>query len=317
MKVKQCKEIGEQAFGYYEQKPFYARPNPKSKLTGKDAHRLTHRDEPGFVDVESRQSMDERCSAFFEDHLAPIMASLSPEEGGEAEDEETVIAVAHGIILGHLWRAILRRVGPRNVVLGRGVMLENGRDVERLGGWGNTGYLELEISKVNNSEVGRPADRETAVMRQPTGEERKDVKFSNACDAGYRETALADGKTPKRKLEDLQELSSTPTPKVSQFQNPQSGDATLTMPPEIDVVEDVAGEKPSSASLVSPKLDEMPSKTARAEMPVLPGVRIKIVTINSLIHLRGLKKTKGGIGSAKFDEGQKTIESFFKKARTK
>jgi hypothetical protein len=43
-------------------------------------------------------------------------------------------------------------------------------------------------------------------------------------------------------------------------------------------------------------------------------VRLNVVSINNTDHLRGLRKTRGGIGSAKFDSKQKTMDSFFKPA---
>ncbi|KAK2054432.1 phosphoglycerate mutase [Colletotrichum caudatum] len=42
-----------------------------------------------------------------------------------------------------------------------------------------------------------------------------------------------------------------------------------------------------------------------------PGLVLKTVAVNCTDHLRGLRKTRGGIGSAEFDERQKTINSFF------
>ncbi|KAK2017002.1 phosphoglycerate mutase [Colletotrichum eremochloae] len=42
-----------------------------------------------------------------------------------------------------------------------------------------------------------------------------------------------------------------------------------------------------------------------------PGLVLKIVAVNCTDHLQGLKKTRGGIGSAEFDEKQKKISSFF------
>jgi len=42
-----------------------------------------------------------------------------------------------------------------------------------------------------------------------------------------------------------------------------------------------------------------------------PGLALKTVAVNCTDHLRGLKKTGGGIGSAEFDEKQKTLSSFF------
>jgi broad specificity phosphatase PhoE len=41
-------------------------------------------------------------------------------------------------------------------------------------------------------------------------------------------------------------------------------------------------------------------------------LQMRVVKINSVEHLKGLKKTRGGIGSAKFDAKQKTMDSFFK-----
>lgn len=42
-----------------------------------------------------------------------------------------------------------------------------------------------------------------------------------------------------------------------------------------------------------------------------PAVRLSIVGVNVVDHLQGLKKTRGGIGSARFDTKQKTVDSFF------
>ncbi|KAF4981363.1 hypothetical protein FZEAL_2793 [Fusarium zealandicum] len=42
------------------------------------------------------------------------------------------------------------------------------------------------------------------------------------------------------------------------------------------------------------------------------GLQMRVDKINCVEHLKGLKKTRGGIGSAKFDVKQKTMDSFFK-----
>lgn len=51
-----------------------------------------------------------------------------------------------------------------------------------------------------------------------------------------------------------------------------------------------------------------------------PGISIRVIRVNSVDHLQGLKKTGGGIGSSKFDPKQKSMESFFapvaKKSKT-
>lgn len=51
--------------------------------------------------------------------------------------------------------------------------------------------------------------------------------------------------------------------------------------------------------------------------PKWPHLKLEIVEVNCTDHLRGLKKTRGGIGSAKFDEKQKTLSAFFKPTASK
>ncbi|EPE08250.1 phosphoglycerate mutase [Ophiostoma piceae UAMH 11346] len=41
------------------------------------------------------------------------------------------------------------------------------------------------------------------------------------------------------------------------------------------------------------------------------SVRMRVLAVNCIDHLAGLKKTRGGIGSAKFDAKQKTMDAFF------
>ena len=53
---------------------------------------------------------------------------------------------------------------------------------------------------------------------------------------------------------------------------------------------------------------------------VLPGGSLAswgldVLAVNSREHLRGLKRTGGGVGSSRYDEGQKSIDSFFRKKR--
>lgn len=48
----------------------------------------------------------------------------------------------------------------------------------------------------------------------------------------------------------------------------------------------------------------------QAEAPNLE-ILMTVMTVNSTEHLQGLKKTRGGIGSAAFDQKQKTMDSFF------
>ncbi|KAF7561085.1 hypothetical protein G7046_g3078 [Stylonectria norvegica] len=46
-------------------------------------------------------------------------------------------------------------------------------------------------------------------------------------------------------------------------------------------------------------------------------LKFHVESVNCLDHVKGLRKTRGGIGSAKFDDKQKTMDSFFKPASRK
>ena len=57
------------------------------------------------------------------------------------------------------------------------------------------------------------------------------------------------------------------------------------------------------------------AESAGSEARNLGDFTIFVKTVNNRDHLLGLKRTGGGVGSSKFDDGQKTMESFFKKRR--
>ena len=139
--VKRLPILREQDFGYYEGKPFYARLKD-SRRAGKDHHRVQHMNDPNFKDVESKESMTVRMDEFLDEHLVPLLKRLS-------KKEPTVAIVSHGIILASLWRCILKTFEARSVKLKPGLAVGSGdyKTLEYLGGWSNTGYLELDIQK--------------------------------------------------------------------------------------------------------------------------------------------------------------------------
>ncbi|CZT10047.1 hypothetical protein WAI453_006408 [Rhynchosporium graminicola] len=137
--------LREQDFGFYEGKQFFERPREGNK-SGKEAHQDAHRDDPDFKDVESKESMKVRSDTFIDTHLAPLLR--------ETPADNTVVVVAHGIILSHLWRALLKRFHPSKVSVGQGIDKPgNGFSLEHLGGWSNTGYLDLEIKSIPTKDV--------------------------------------------------------------------------------------------------------------------------------------------------------------------
>ncbi|KAL8686237.1 MAG: hypothetical protein Q9218_007249 [Villophora microphyllina] len=196
--VQQEPKLREQDFGFYEGKPFYARQH-MSKKSGKNGHRPEHQEDPGFQDVESKESMAARTGAFVDEYLKPLLSDNS------AEQKRVVAVVSHGILLSHLWRSILGMfaINKSAVALAPGVSIGNGgvTPLEYLGGWSNTGYLELDITMTSDKDEASPTSK------------------------------------------------------------------------------------------------------------------ILIKTVNGKDHLKGLKRTRG-VGSSQYDEGQKKIESFFKKTKT-
>ena len=228
--VVQLPLLREQDFGYYEGKRFYERPKDSGK-SGKEAHLEAHKNDPGFQDVESKESMRLRADTFVDQYLEESLKT-----------EGTVVVVAHGIILNHLWRAILGRFHPGKVVVSPSVVGTD-RGLEYLGGWSNTGYLELEVRV---SAESRPTDRPSAPQITTTAS--PSVELTSA-------------------------PSSTPSPPVS-----------------------------PSASLGTQSLRVF-------------DMVLVVKAVNSQEHLKGLKKTRGGIGSLKHDSSQKTVDSFFKKRR--
>ena len=153
--VKQLKLLREQDFGFYEGKPFYTRPSGSNK-SGKEEHRAQHNQESGFQDVEPKESMMSRADMFTHEHLLPLICKDS------GSREYTVAVVSHGIMLNYLWRSILNLFARRTVALAPGLSVGatgSSTPLEYLGGWSNTGYLELDIQPVMSSLA--PAVRES------------------------------------------------------------------------------------------------------------------------------------------------------------
>jgi len=140
IEIVKVADLIEQDFGYYEGKPFYARSD--SKRSGREVHYDQHKDDPGFMDVESKESMCKRADTFLDEHLLPLF------DHDTTSSELTVIVVSHGILLSNLWRRLLLRLPRKSLTIAPEVTAAKDNIVlEHLGGWSNTGYLELSIRK--------------------------------------------------------------------------------------------------------------------------------------------------------------------------
>ncbi|KAK1056577.1 hypothetical protein LTR74_014813 [Friedmanniomyces endolithicus] len=138
--IAKVPDLIEQHFGFYEGRPFYARSEAKN--SGREAHYERHKNDPDFVDVESKESMCKRADNFLDDHFMPLLDRQDVEDGLE------VAIVSHGMLLSNLWRRLLLRLPRKSLTIAPEVTAAKGSIVlEHLGGWSNTGYLELAMSK--------------------------------------------------------------------------------------------------------------------------------------------------------------------------
>ncbi|KAL2168397.1 hypothetical protein VTG60DRAFT_7310 [Thermothelomyces hinnuleus] len=67
----------------------------------------------------------------------------------------------------------------------------------------------------------------------------------------------------------------------------------------------------SSGSSAGVSGERTPKLTLPNSSPQGPHITLSVAGVNVLKHLEGLKKTRGGIGSAQFDKRQRTMDSFF------
>lgn len=254
--VAQINELAEQDFGSYEGVSFLAR-QPGSKVSGKEAHRTVHKDDPGFVDMESRESMTRRVDVFLDDYLMPVVQAI-------ATSPVSVAIVSHGITLSVLWRRLLHRLPPRSVSLHPEVSSRyTGIDLERIGGWSNTGYLELEIAYTVITQMASPAG-------QPLGNSLVSTEANT-----------------QPQIVTLDSSPNTSDPAVFE-QDFAHDDSTINTTSET---------------------------TKIVARHVFVGWTVAVHAVNSRAHLTGLKRTGGGVGSARFDDKQKSIDTFFKRRK--
>ncbi|KAK5175201.1 uncharacterized protein LTR77_000338 [Saxophila tyrrhenica] len=242
LEVVKVPELIERDFGYYEGKPFNTRADEKQAERDRKV--------PGFRDVESKEVMAARVDRFLDERLIPLLRE-------DGKDELVVAVVAHGMLLAGFWRRLLVRLPRQSLVIAPEVKEKRGGAVlEYLGGWSNTGYMELAFKKAEEP-------REEALQSPVAASE--DVGPTDA-------TAL-------------------PTP----------------VPPRLE-----PGD--AEVSIATPKTDEQNSSSTPLPQ-LLSGWSTTILAVDSTIHLLGLKRQRGGIGSLAHDDGQRKLESFFKKPR--
>ncbi|KAI7720377.1 phosphoglycerate mutase-like protein [Hortaea werneckii] len=266
--IAKVNALMEQDFGFYEGKTYYSKTDPRR--SGRDAHHEKHKNDPGFVDIESKDAIARRADVFLDEHLVPLLHS-------NEEDEELVVAVvSHGMLLMHLWRRLLLRLPRKSLTIAPEVTEARGSVVlEHLGGWGNTGYLELVLTKgaqhVGSADTG-PLHHGQEPPRASPGPNSSQAALST-------ESTIDDAIA-----------SPTPVPQTAEVGEAEAkAEATPQTPAELGLGKDASGPQ------------------------ILHGWSTTILAVDSKHHLGGLKRQRGGIGSLAHDEGQKKLDSFFRK----
>jgi broad specificity phosphatase PhoE len=266
--VVQLPLLVEQNFGSMEGRKFYERP-PESNRTGKEYHRQQSKDTNGFVDVESKDAMAQRADTFLDVHLLPLLDDTT------AAAEKCVAIVSHGIFLSTLWKRLLLRLPPKSVVLSPELQATARPSLEHLGGWSNTGYLELQM--VNGTEsLDRAAPAEPSTHEAQPSSQQAEMPAAKSLD---EIPADDDG------------LGKVVVPHVSDDR----------------AIADKATIEASNVTSGKP----VPASTLR----LAEGWSSTILSINGKDHLKGLKRTGGGVGSSRHDTSQKSIETFFKRRK--
>ncbi|KAH7392475.1 histidine phosphatase superfamily [Pyrenochaeta sp. MPI-SDFR-AT-0127] len=256
--VVQLPVLVEQDFGSMEGKKWSDRP-PDSNVVGKEHRKQEQKDTVGFVAVETKDSMARRADTFIDEHLMPFFNSSS-------QCINPVIAiVSHGIFLSILWKRLLLRLPPKSVALSPELQAIARPSLEHLGGWSNTGYLELHLTQTAHEPAKFSADAPPLSVLE-----------HSSLSAGMR--AASDG------ADEVQPVPSN----------------------DIPVAQQTTSEKLSSPATVAPR--SMPLQIAY-------GWTTTILAINGKDHLKGLKRTGGGVGSSRHDASQKNIDMFFKRRK--
>jgi hypothetical protein len=254
--VVQVPLLVEQSFGSMEGKKSYQRP-PESKLTGKECHCAESTGTARFVDVESKDAMAQRADTFLDMHLMPLLDDTS------SAAEKCVAIVSHGIFLSTLWKRLLLRLPAKSVVLCPELQAPARSSLEHLGGWSNTGFLELDM---------------TCPSRYPTPiEPPSSTPVPASLPAETLTTNDGLGKVELSQVSDDEKL-------------PQKG-----------ATEASATTNDAALRMLTPRIAH--------------GWQTTILAINGKDHLKGLKRTGGGVGNSRHDTSQKSIRIFFKRRK--
>ncbi|KAH8730574.1 histidine phosphatase superfamily [Phaeosphaeriaceae sp. PMI808] len=249
--VKKVPLLVEQDFGSMEGKKWSERQSEP-----KPQHRLEKKGPATFVDLESKDSMAQRADTFLHLHILPLLDDTS------RPAEKCIAIVSHGIFLSTLWKRLLLCLPKKSVALSSDLRDISRPPLEHLGGWSNTGYLEL-------------------LMIQPEAPHKPAILPSSV---------------------------SACSPPPAQMPAPDEG---LVSDEALEVTHGSEPAQREALNVFGTTTESTASSTSR----VAHGWTTTILSINGKDHLKGFKRTGGGVGSSRHDSSQKSLETFFKKRR--
>lgn len=230
---------------------------------------------PGFVAVETKDAMGRRADTFLDEHLLPLLGDTT------GSDDLTIAIVSHGIFLSTLWKRLLRRLPVKSIALSPDLASTARPSLEHLGGWSNTGYLELHMMRDEVEKSSSSADASPSATSKPDVSRPVESKTDDTIGA----------------VEVPQLVAGETAGEVEASQAVHEGAAKLV---------DTAPAAAAATTPTSPRS----CKPSSAQ-----GWTTTIMTINGKDHLKGLKRTGGGVGSSRHDASQQGIESFFKRRK--
>lgn len=93
-----------------------------------------------FKEVETKESMARRADAFLDAYLGPTVAVV------DRHNPLIIAIVSHGMFLSTLWKRLLRRMPNKSVSFAAELPRpDQPISLEHLGGWANTGFLQLRL----------------------------------------------------------------------------------------------------------------------------------------------------------------------------
>ena len=260
--VKKLQVLMEQDFGYLEGKKWGERSTAAKDMSG-------------LADVESKDSLAARADSFLDKHLFPLLCKESEPTRGN------ILIVSHGVFLSTLWKRLLLRLPPKSVSLSPELRSTARPSLEHLGGWSNTGYLELHLRQSAPQDV-HPVGNSSAIPPSGSAHSRPNIATGDGGSGMERLPATAISDVPTSR--EAKGITTNKTLPVFTGDKKQSG-----------------LHQTIKAIVVPPRL--------------LHGCTLVIKKVNAKDHLTGLKRTGGGVGSSRHDTSQRNIDAFFKRRR--